>query len=95
MSRQPENEHPFPSTRWAFKRVRVGRPPEATGTVRAQRAHRYALPKRDPRVPLTVTVKYRGGPECWYEIQARGTVWRFPGWVSLHDAMEQVNRLAL
>jgi hypothetical protein len=71
----------------------MSRPPEATSTARAERARRYALPRRDPRQPLNVTVKFRGGAECWWEVRARGTVWRFPGHVSLQDALAQVNRL--
>lgn len=49
------------------------------------------LSRRDPRDPLQVTVKYRGGPECWYEIKARGATVRVPGHVALHDLMLTIN----
>jgi hypothetical protein len=71
----------------------MSRPPEAMGTARAERARRFSLARRDPREPLTVIVRYRGGAECWWELRARGTVWRMPGHVSLQDALAQINRL--
>jgi hypothetical protein len=43
-------------------------------------------------VPITVSVSYRGGPEAWYEVHARGSVGRFPGYVALHDVMAEINR---
>jgi hypothetical protein len=49
------------------------------------------MPYRNPRDPLSITVKYRGGPEAWYEIHARGSMGRFPGYVSLHDALSEIN----
>lgn len=93
MARNDRIEHSFPSTTWGWKRVKMARPPEATSTARAERARRYALPRRDPRESLTVTVRYRGGAECWWEIRARGTVWRVPGSTSVHDLLASINRM--
>lgn len=93
MARHTESEHPFPSTRWEWKRVKMARPPEASSTAPSAARFRNALPGRDPRKPLPVTVKFRGGAECWYEVVSRGTTWRFPGTVCLHDAMRKINRL--
>jgi hypothetical protein len=39
----------------------------------------YKLPRRNPRDPLTCTVKFRGGPEAWVEVHARGDMARVPG----------------
>lgn len=91
MARIDPNTRPS-STTWAYRRVKVRRPAGGQKPVGA-RAARWAL--RSPRAarePLTLTVKYRGGPECWYEIHARGEVGRFPGTTALHDAMEEINR---
>lgn len=44
----------------------------------------------DCRTPLTLTVKYRSGPEAWWEVKARGRVFRFPGHVAIHDVMREV-----
>lgn len=51
----------------------------------------FGRAKRDPREPLTIKVKYRGGEECWYEVHARGSIGRFPGSVALHDVMREIN----
>lgn len=40
-----------------------------------------------------MSVTYRGGPECWWEIKARGEVWRVPGVIALHDVMRHIERL--
>lgn len=46
----------------------------------APKGHRWMkLPRRNPRTPLPITVKWRGGPEGWVEVHARGDVGRFPG----------------
>lgn len=39
-----------------------------------------------------MTVKFRGGPEAWYEIHSRGCTGRFPGHVAIHDAFDEINR---
>lgn len=37
--------------------------------------------------PVTMTLKYRGGPEGWVEIRARGRTWRRPGVTAIHDVL--------
>lgn len=34
---------------------------------------------------MTIVIKYRGGPEGWVEVRARGRVWRRPGTTALYD----------
>jgi hypothetical protein len=63
------------------------RPPEANKHVQPKAARWFHLPMRDRRKPLTLTISYRGGPECWYEIHARGSIGRFPGYTALEDVM--------
>lgn len=50
-----------------------------------------SLRKRDPREPLTIQVRYRGGSEAWWLVEARGTRQAFPGHLSIHDVMQRVN----
>ena len=76
-----------PSTTWGWRRVKISRPPEAGTRSGAQRRTLHALRKRDPRQPLTVTVVYRGGSECWWELRSRGVVIRRPGHNALHDVL--------
>lgn len=49
------------------------------------------LSPRNPREPLTIQVKYRGGPECWWEISARGATIRRPGSLALHDVLRELS----
>lgn len=42
------------------------------------------------RKPLTMTVQYRGGPECWFEIHSRGGVLRVEGVLALVDVMKEL-----
>lgn len=37
-----------------------------------------------------MTVRYRGGPECWYEIRTRGGIIRRPGVLGIHDLMTDI-----
>jgi hypothetical protein len=58
----------------------------------APKGHRWRrLPVRNPRDPLTVSVKLRGGPEMWVEVHARGDVGRFPGYVTIAEVVMMIN----
>lgn len=80
-----------PSTTWTWKRVRITQPPQANGHASASALSIRQLSKRDRRKPLTIAVKYRGGPECWWEIRARGAVIRVPGHAALHDVLDALS----
>lgn len=86
-----EPEQAFPSTTWEWRRTKIRRP--AGGQEAAQRSCSFwwRFPQRDARRPLTLSISYRGGPEAWYEIHARGSSGRFPGYLALHDVMRQIN----
>lgn len=59
---------------------------------RAAGASRWGrLSRRDKSARLTITVKYRGGAEAWYHVEARGSNGAFPGYRSLHDVMREIN----
>lgn len=40
--------------------------------------------------PMTIVIKYRGGPEGWVEVRARNRVWRRPGSTAIYDLMCEV-----
>ena len=66
----------------------MSRAPQASTNSRPKGDFSHRLARRNPRDPLTITVTYRGGPECWWELKARGVTIRRPGSVSLHDALD-------
>jgi len=88
----PEGDHVFPSTHWEWRRVKIRRPPEAQSTAAPQGRRLRGLPPRNPRESTFIQVHFRGGPECWYEVKARGRTLRYPGWVDLHSMMEEINQ---
>lgn len=79
------------SPRWEYRRVMVRRSAGGQKAPHPKGGRFFGRPPRNPREPLTISVKYRGGPECWYEIHARGCVARFPGYVSIHEIMDEIN----
>jgi len=48
------------------------------------------LPKWNPRKPLPLTIKLRGGPECWVEVHSRGALLRVPGNTSVYDVLRTI-----
>jgi hypothetical protein len=81
-----------PSATWAWRRVKIASAPQGPTTRDAKHRRWYHLRQRDPREWLTITVKYRGGAEAWYEVSARGERGRFPGHRCLHDVMTEINQ---
>ncbi len=88
------------STTFGWKRVKIARPPEASASPSAARSNESPrgnrwkrLPKRNPRQPLGVTLKLRGGAECWVEVHSRGDFHRYPGWTQIIDIVNDVNGL--
>lgn len=84
------SEQPFGSTTWEWRQVKISRAPQATGTDGRKAGRWHSLPGWPVRRPLTLTVKYRGGPEGWVEIHSRGRVGRFPGTVAIFDVLREV-----
>lgn len=85
-----ENEQTFPSTTWAWKRVKMRS--SAGGQRDSSRVKRgFRRLGRYPRSEaLRITVKYRGGAEAWWLVQARGCVEAFPGHLAFEDVMRRV-----
>jgi hypothetical protein len=92
MDCEPKGEQPFPSTTWAWRQRKIRRPAGGHSDSAPKGRRWFGLPPRDPSVPLKISVKFRGGPECWYEIHARGGMARYPGWICIHDVMSDINR---
>lgn len=87
----PREPNPcLPSTTWVYEKRKVRRSAGGQDTASRKAVRWYHLPRRDRRKPLTLTISYRGGPECWYEVHARGSVGRFPGSTYLHDVMAAI-----
>lgn len=85
------SEQPFGSTTWEWRQVMIRRPAGGHSDS-APKGHRWKrLPRRNPRDPLTVTVKLRGGPEAWVELHARGDMARLPGWVTIAEVVLMLN----
>lgn len=87
-----DDEQPFSSTTWTWKRVKIARPAGGHSDSAAQPLRWYRLPPWPLRRPMTLSVKYRGGAEAWYEIHARGSSGRFVGSTALHDVMREISR---
>lgn len=83
------------STTWEYRRVKIGplahRASTAAEPGKAGRRYFLRLARRNPRQPLSVTIKYRGGSECWVEIVARGGVLRVPGHAAVYDVLMTLN----
>lgn len=81
------------STRWVPAGERIT--PSARGkTPQRQRRYRWiGLPLQRRSQKITLTVTYKGGPECWYLVEARGRHGVFPGVAYLHDVLDEVKQL--
>lgn len=80
-----------PSTTWTAKPDRMrGSRREGQQNVAAGGRWRK-LRRRNPKDPLTIQVRYRGGSEAWWYVEARGSSGAFPGHMALHDVMNEIN----
>lgn len=80
------------STTWRSRPDKISRAPQATGTATPQASRWRRFRRREPRDPITMVIRYRGGAEAWVEIRARGEVNRYPGWVPIADVLFDVNQ---
>ena len=79
------------STTWVAKPDRMRRS-RREGQQDGPKAPSFlSLGRRNPKDRLTIQVKYRGGSEAWWLIEARGTRQAFPGHMCVHDVMSAVN----
>lgn len=75
------------STTWVWESRKILAPPTGQQRVARRASDSALLSARDMREPLTMTVRYLGGAEGWWEIKARGRTYRRPGVRALHDVM--------
>lgn len=68
----------------------VRRRPAGPAGRRAKPGRWWSHSRLRPRERLTLTIHYRGGPEAWYQVEARGSMGRFTGITSLHDVMSEI-----
>lgn len=79
------------STTWVSKPDRMRRSRREGQQDGAQLPSFLSLGRRNARDSLTIQVRYRGGSEAWWLVEARGTRQAFPGHMCIHDVMTQVN----
>lgn len=79
------------STTWRWEVDKMPSGTRREGKRPAGSARWGSLSRRDAKSRLTITIKYRGGGEAWYHIEARGRGGAFPGVMSLHDVMREIN----
>lgn len=91
MSPQDYTEHTFGSTTYGWKKVIVSQRPAPQGDRSSVRRGLKKLPRRDPRQPLGLTMRFNGGPEGWVEIHARGEILKVPGHRSIIDVLFALN----
>lgn len=80
-----------PSTTWAYRKVKISRRPQGSATRRPKGSSRGRLSRRDPKERLSIVVKYSGGAEAWWVIEARGERYLAPGHMCIHDVMTFIN----
>lgn len=79
------------STTWRSIRATLPQAPQATGGSRPKAVRLLGLPRRNPRAPLSVTMKLRGGTEAWVELRARGATVRVPGHTAIAELVFLLN----
>jgi hypothetical protein len=77
------------STTWEWRRVKIRTPPSGPAA-QPPKGSSPPLSSWPRREALTITVHHRGGAESWWEIRARGRVWRRPGHHALEDVLGDV-----
>lgn len=88
-SEEIANTRPI-STTWAWRRVKIAQPPQAKSHRATAGSTLGSLLPWPRKRPMTVTLVYRGGPECWIEVRARGRIVRRPGVVALVDLWREL-----
>lgn len=77
------------STTWGFKPVKIDRRPQGNVTTERSEGLWSLLPWPRKR-PMTLTIKYLGGSQCWFEVRARGRSLKRPGVVHLVELMDEL-----
>lgn len=78
------------STTYEWKRVKISQRRNGPRKAPPGGRHPKQLTPWPRRQRLELRVTYRGGSEGWYEVRARGQVWRFPGCLCLEDVLSSI-----
>jgi len=87
----PLIEPMFPSTTYAWRKVKISPAGQAQGTAARRATSSRRRRRRNARQPIWLSVVSRGGPESWWQVDVRGAVIRFPGHLCFDDVMARVN----
>jgi hypothetical protein len=79
------------TSEWEWRKIR--RRPQGPSDTAPKASSSAVKSAWNPREPLTVTVRYRGGPEAWFELRARGRTIRRPGHVAMYDALNDLYKV--
>lgn len=91
MPRESESYTRSPSTNWEFRKVKIAGPRQGNAQRERSEPRSFRVGRRDERKPLSVEIRYVGGPEAHWVVKARGGSWKVPGHRCLHDALLDVN----
>jgi len=84
-----------PSTTWGWKRVKMSRRPQGSGTAARKGVRWKRFGRRDPHQWITVRLKYSGGAEGWVVVDGRGEVNAYHGATALLDLVLDINQARL
>lgn len=90
MDETQESNNCTPSTTSEWEWAKIKRRPQGPRSAAPQASSLRGLARRDAREPLTVTMRYLGGQECWIELKARGRTVRRPGHRALVDVLQEL-----
>lgn len=79
------------STKWEYRKCKMSPPPAGDSPRSEAKRSTKALRRRSMYKPLTITVRYVAGPQCSWLITYRGKVWRFAGYLELHDVLSSLS----
>ncbi len=85
-----DNRTGVPSTTFQWRKVKMKPPPAGHDTARAKRGRWSRFSTWPRRRSLTIEIVWRGGPESWWLVKARGSHGVFPGHMAIEDVMAQV-----
>lgn len=80
------------STTSSSDQVILEQPARAPAKQSVRRAGLPSLSPRDPRKRLSLVVSYKGGPEGWWLVEARGQHWLFPLCTPIGEALQKLSR---
>lgn len=83
--------HLFPSTKWEYRKVKLSSGTAPAGDSASATSTSRSARRRDSHKPMTIEIRYRGGPEASWLIAYRGVVRRFAGHQALHDVLSYLS----